>query len=516
MVKEIKNSSIAKNTIMLYIRQILILFVSLYTVRVVLNVLGPEDYGIYSVVGGVVLLFVFLKGTMASATQRFFSFEIGRNDSVKLKQTFSVNLVVYISIGVIAFLLLETIGLWYVSEKLKIPSYRFDSAILLFHYSIFTFIMSVLNTPFMAIIIAHEDMKIYAYISIIEVLMKLGVVVLLMYLPWDKLELYGLLLCVVAIINFSIYLSVCIKKYEECQFKKFYWDLGLFKNLINFTGWTLFGQLSTVFRRQGIIILLNQTFNPIVVAAMAIATNITTQVGLFSANFNMSLYPPIIKAYAAEKKEEMFTLIFKGSRFTFFLIWVFALPLFLTMDTILMLWLKEVPEQTVLFCRLSLVEVLIMAIGYPLTTAARAPGKMKIYELVLGTIQILIFFVSWILFKSGFDAYYTLLVAILANILMFIIRLIILKYLIELQIGKYLKQVMVPVIGVMLCSLIPLLPFFKLFIEDKLILKFLLVVLSVLFSSVSMYFIGMDKHMRNKVRNIVSDKIIIIRKVFKK
>jgi len=500
------NKRIAKNTLMLYSRQILIIFVSLYTVRIVLNVLGVEDYGTYSVVGGVVSLFSFLSGTMASATQRFFSFALGQNNLGKLKKTFSVNLIIYAGIAILAFLLLETAGTWYINNQLKVPSGRLEAVNWLFHFSVLTFIATILTTPFKAIIIAHEDMQIYAYVSIVEAVLKLGIVFLLIYLPWDKLELYGFLLFFVGLINSLIYIGICIKKYSECQFRKFYWDKLLLNEIIGFTGWTLFGQLTSVFRNQGVTILLNQVFNPVIVAARAIATNVAGQVNMFSGNFNVGLYPPIIKSYAAGDKKGMFSLLFNGSKITFFLMWVFALPMFLEMDTILNFWLKNPPLGAILFTRLALVESLINSLSLPITTAARAPGRMKVYELTLGSIQIAIFAVSWFVLKMGGAAYSVFVVAIIGNLIMFIVRLLIVSKLIYLKIKLFIIQVVFPILGVILISAIPS-GIIHLYMPNGLIYAGISVLSSVIITSVTMYFIGLDKLLREKTREIIINRV---------
>jgi O-antigen/teichoic acid export membrane protein len=491
---------------MLYFRQILILLVSLYTVRVVLNVLGVEDYGIYTVVGGIVSFFSFLGSTMASATQRFFSFAMGQEDSEKLKKIFIVNCLIYGGIAVTALVLLETAGLWFVDEHLKIPPERFEAARRIYHFSVLTFIATILTTPFMAIIIAHEDMQIYAYVSIAEAILKLGIVFLLMYSSWDKLELYGMLLFAVAVVNTVIYISVCVRKYMECQFRRFYWDKKLLHEIIGFTGWTLFGQITTVARNQAVTILLNQVFNPVTVAARAIATNVAGSANMFSNNFNVGLYPPIIKSYAAGNKKEMFSLVFNGSRITFFLMWGFALPLFLEMETVLHIWLKNPPPEAVLFTRLALVEVLINSITLPIATAARAPGKMKIYELTLGSIQIAIFIVSWIVLMMECLAYSVFVVAIVANLAMFVVRLLIVKKLIALSLKPFFSQVVVPISMVTLFSSALSLAI-HLLLPKRLIFTCISVLLCAIITCASMYFIGMNKRERKKIRSIFSNGI---------
>lgn len=488
---------------MLYTRQILILFVGLYTVRVVLDILGVEDYGLYSVVGGVVTLLSFLSGSMTTATQRFFSFALGEKNFEKLKKTFSVNLIIYAAISLLAAVLLESIGLWFVKNKLEVPPERLSSVIVLFHFTVLTFIINIFSSPFRAIIIAHEDMHYFAYISVLEALLKLAIVFLLVVLPWDKLELYGALLSIVAVVVTSIYLFLCLKNYKECQFKKFYWDKTLYTELVSFTGWTLFGQATSVTRNQAITILLNQAFSPITVAARAIATNIASNINMFSMNFNVGLYPPIIKSYASKSKAELNSLIFNGSKITFFLMWVFALPIFLEMDTILSIWLKKPPVEALLFSRLALVETLIIAIGLPLTTAARAPGRMKKYELVLGSMQILIFLLAWIVLKLGNPAYSVYLVAISVTLLIFIVRLFLVRSLIGMRITPFFKQVLLPIISIIIIS--SALPIgLKFFILPKgLLYSFITTSVSFIVSIISMYFIGLNKHWKTKVKSSV-------------
>lgn len=500
------NKKIAKNTLMLYFRQILILLVSLYTVRVVLNTLGVEDYGIYNVIGGIVALFSFLTATMASATQRFFSFALGQNNSEQLNRIFSVNLVIYLGICITVLIFLETLGLWYVSEQLNIPPERYEAALFIYHFSVLTFIATILTAPFLAIIIAHEDMQIYAYVSIIEVILKLGIVFLLVYIPSDKLKLYGVLVFVVTIFIDLVYIVICTRKYQECQFRKFYWDKRLLHEITSFTGWTLFGQVTSVFRNQAVTILLNQTFSPVVVAARAIATNITGQVNVFSNNFNVGLYPPIIKLYAVNDKKGMFSLIFQGSKITFFLMWLFALPLFIEMNTILEVWLKNPPFEAVLFTRLALIEVLINSISLPITTAARAPGRMKMYELILGSIQIVIFLISWLVLILGGEAYSVFIIAIVANILMLIVRLFIVKKLIGLKVQPYFVEVIVPVLLVVLISTVLALVLYYI-LPIGLFFTGLTIIGSMFLACMCMYVFGLKQSERTKIKNLAVSKI---------
>ncbi|ASO27819.1 polysaccharide biosynthesis protein [Vibrio anguillarum] len=506
------NKKILKNTLALYFRQIIIILITLYSMRVILNELGVEDFGVYSVVAGFVTLLAFLPGSMASATQRFFSFAMGKKDIVKLKQTFSVNLVMYACIALFAYTIFQTIGLWYIDEHLKIPDSRFNAALELYHYVSLSFVFSIFSAPFIAILIAHEDMHLYAILSVIDAILKLAAAISLAYVSYDLLAYYGVALLIISALLAFAYILICLKKYPECQMKKLYWSTGILKEIMGFTVWTLLGQLSTVFRNQAVTVLVNQMFNPSTVAARAIALNVASQVGIFSNNLNTGLYPPIIKAYAANQKEEMLNLVFNGSKLTFFLMWVCALPMLLEMETILTLWLKTPPEEAILFTQLAIVESLILAISMPLTTAARAPGKIAVYEIILGTIQIAIFFVSWWFLNLGYSAEWVFYIAIAANIVMFKVRLLLVNYLTDLPIMAYYQRVVVPVLSVLvISSLLSLLLLNNL--PKNLYASLLVIIFSISISILTMYFLGLDKYWREKVVGILTNKFFKSREV---
>ena len=497
-----RNKRIARNTLMLYVRQLLILFVSLYAVRIVLDELGVENYGIYGAVGGLVSLSAFLPGSLAQATQRFFSFALGEQNDERLRKTFSVNLVLYASIALVAFVALQTVGIWFVDTHLSVPDGRFEAAKQLYRYAMLTFLVGVITSPFMAIIMAHEDMKLYAYFSIFEAFIKLGVVFLLQYISCDKLELYGFLVLCVGVVNAVLYISVCLYRYDECQFRKLYWDSALLREIIGFTGWTILGQISTIARTHAITILLNQSFNPAVVAARTLSVQVASRVNIFSANFNSSLYPPIVKCYAASERQEMYELITGGSKITFFLLWVFALPMMVEMETILSFWLTAVPSDAVLFSRLALIEALIFSVSMPLTAAARAPGKMKAYELTLGTIQIGIFFCAWAGITIGAPAYSVFIVAILANLLMFCVRLYLVYRLTGFPMGNFLKSTVLPVLIIVLVTAVPI-SFLNFLSSGGFYWSILVILTSFIVSTIAMYFFGLDKVWRLKVIKII-------------
>lgn len=494
-------SRIAKNTIALYFRQILIMLVSLYTVRVVLNTIGAEDYGIFNVVAGVVTMFGFLSGAMATASQRFFSFEMGKGNNENLSKIFSVTLTIYAVIAIIIIVLAETAGLWFVNTRLVVPVQRLTAARWIYQCAVLSFLFTILTTPYMSLIIAHENMNVYAYVSIVEALLKLAVVFVLKIGKLDKLILYGILLLCVAVINTSLYRFYCRKHYAECKFR-FVYDKEKFKEIFGFTGWTLFGQFTTIIRNQAVTILINQFFTPVVVAARSIAQQVTNAVSVFSANFNTSLYPPIIKEYSAGNKEEMFRLVNNGSKMTFFLMWIFTLPLVFHLDFVLSLWLKNIPEWTVLFTRLSLIEVLINSLSFPLQIAARAPGKMRTYELTLGIMQLFIFAFSFVFFNIGFAVWTTFVVSSAITVLMMIARLVIVKKQTGFSVRNFIVQVVFPLTAVCTISGVVAAVMFMFF--PKTILSSVLQILFCVAETMAcMYFIGMNKNQKKKTVDMV-------------
>ncbi|WP_199287354.1 MATE family efflux transporter [Photobacterium chitinilyticum] len=501
---------VIKNTIALYFRQIIVTIVSLLVIRNVLKILGVEDYGIYTVITGIVSLCVFIPGALGSASQRFFAFAIGKDDSESISKILFLNLTVYLLMALAIALLLESIGLWFVMEHLNIPADRYEVAIKLYHYSVLSFIFSLLTSPFISIIIAHEDMRIYAYASIFEAFLKLGSVYLLSKMTWDKLEIYGCLLLVVSIVNMTTYIVCSFIKYKAIRKFPNSFDKTLFFELIGFIGWTFFGAFTSVIRTQAVTLLLNQMFNPVVVAARGIAMTVSTQAMVFANSFNTGLYPTIIKSYAAENYKLMHQVVYQGSKLSFFLIWIFALPLIVFMEEILRLWLLTPPEGVVLFSRLSLVEVLVMSLSLSIATAARAPGKMKEYELKLGIIQIFIFIISWLVLSFGYGAESVFIVAIGANIIMFFIRLRLVEKLVGLSALKFTKEVIYPLsIVVILSSVFAY--YLKGDIESKFTLVFINTLIIMLFTALLMYFIGLSKDMRLRVNNEISRRAKFIR-----
>lgn len=488
------NKRIAKNTLMLYFRMILTMLVSLYTSRVVLNTLGVEDFGIYNVVGGFVTMFGFLNSAMASATQRFLAFEIGKGDHEQLRNVFSMSINIHFLIAFIIFILAETVGLWFVNTQLTIPSGRMGAAQWVYQFSILAMMVNMVSVPYNAMIIAHERMNVFAWVSIAEVSLKLFIVFMLQWFGFDKLKFYAVLtFCVSLIIRF-IYGFYCSRQFKESKFR-YFWDKSLFKTLASYAGWNLWGNIASVLQGQGVNVLLNIFFGPIVNAARGIAYQVSGAINQFVANFQMAMNPQIIKSYAVNDLKYMHQLIFRGAKYSFFLLFTLSLPLLLETEQILRVWLKIVPDYTVIFTRLVIINVLIDCISGPLMTAAQASGKIKLYQSVIGGLLILNLPISYLFLKFGFQPQVTIFVSIGISVLALILRLLILRNLVKLKIENFFYQVILKIIIVgIFATIIPLL--FSIFMDIS-IHRFVIVTLTSIVSSLSViFFLGLSNDER--------------------
>jgi O-antigen/teichoic acid export membrane protein len=485
---------IAKNTLMLYFRQILIILVNLYTVRVTLNILGVEDYGIYNVVAGVVTMFRFLSNSMATSSQRYFSFEIGRGDFDRLKKIFSLSFVIYILLDLIILLFAETIGYWFVNNKLVIPAARLEAAQWIYQFAILSFLLTVITTPYMALVIAHESMNIYAYISIGEVILRLLIVYIIQRMAVDSLKLYGFLMFAATFINTGVYRFFCAKKYKECRFRV-YWNYSLFKELIGYVGWNFFGSISTVVRNQGTNILLNIYFGPGVNAARAVAMQINSAIMSFAHNFTTAVRPQIVKLYASGSRSQMLSFVFYSTKTTSFLLLFFILPLQLELLFVLHLWLKQIPENVLIFTRIMLGNALIDSISYPLMSASQATGEIALHQMVIGGILILNLPISLIVLSIGFSAASVQIVGVGLSLAAFFARIVILSRQLQYSLYNYLKNVIMPVIlaGVV-GTIIPVI--FVSLCPMGIIRFFVTLLITMASLGLSVFFIGFSRHER--------------------
>ena len=373
---------IAKNTIFLYVRMIITMLITLYTSRVILNVLGVEDYGVYNIIAGIVVLLAFLQTAMTNASQRYITYELGKGELESVKKVFSMSMTTHITISLLIFFLAETIGLWFINTQLNIPANRMLAANWVYQFSILTFIVNLIRIPYNASIIAYENMSFYAYISIIESILKLLIVYVLCISPSDKLILYAILLCGVAIICTFIYKIYCCKKFLTCNYT-YFWDKKLYWQLMRFSGWTMLGGISNVSAQQGGNILLNMYNGVVSNAAFGIANQVSYAVYAFSSNFQIAFNPQITKLHAVGDSLHLNNLVNKASLFSYYLMLLFAVPFMINTEIILKLWLKNVPEYTVGFCQLMVVYQLIDAFQAPLNTLIFSTGKIKNYNIWL-------------------------------------------------------------------------------------------------------------------------------------
>ena len=485
------NKRIAKNTAMLYFRMLLTMAVSLYTSRIVLNTLGVEDFGIYNVVGGFVSMLGFLNSAMASATQRFLAFEIGRNDKIQLRNVFSMSVNIHVLIAFLIFIIAETVGLWFVNTQLTIPPERMVAARWVYQFSILTLMVNMLSVPYNAMIIAHERMNVFAWVSIVEVSLKLFIVFMLVWFGFDKLKFYAVLTFGVALFIRFIYGMYCNRKFKESRFQ-FYWDKPLFKTLISYASWNLWGNAAGIIMGQCVNILLNIFFGPVVNAARGIAYQVRSAVNQFVHNFQMAMNPQIIKSFASDDLKYMHQLIFQGAKYSFFLLFTLSLPIILEAEVILKLWLKTVPDYTVVFTQLVLINILIDSISGPLMTAAQASGKIKLYQGVVGGLLILNLPISYLFLKLGYSPEITLYVSIGISIIALYTRLKIISPLVKLSVLSYLKEVVFRILPVALIAMI-----IPIIVKTSFHEGFIRLVItgfsSLIFVGITIYFVGLEK-----------------------
>ena len=444
------NKRIAKNTLMLYVRMLLIMAVSLYTSRVILQALGVEDFGLYNVVGGVVVLFTFINNAMVASTQRFLNFEIGRNNLDEARKVFSASLNIHIIIAGAFLLLAETVGLWFLNRYIQIPEGREIAANWVYQFSIIVSILNIIRSPYNAAIIAHEHMSFYAYVSIIEVILKLAIVYMV-YLFADRLIAYAFLMMMVTLIVLGVYYIFCKRKYEICRYQ-FEYDRKRYMALASFSGWSLFGSLANMGASQGINIILNMFFGVSVNAAMGIANQVNAAVYQFVSSFQTAFNPQIIKSYAAGDKIYFISLIMNTSRYSFLLLFLLALPIYICCPEILSIWLGTVPEYAVEFCRLMLLFLLIDAVQGPLWVSAQATGKIRNYQILMSVLILLNLPITYVLLIFFKNPEIAIIVRVAVNFITAVARVIYLNHLYDFPIGRYMKDVILKCLVVMVIS----------------------------------------------------------------
>lgn len=497
------NKRIAKNAMFLYLRMFIIMFISLYTSRLILEVLGIEDYGIYNIVGGVIVLFSFINSAMASSTQRFITYELVENHIDSIKRTFGISLSIHILIAGTIFILGETIGLWFLNNKLVIPIERLAAANWVFQFSILSCLVSVLNVPYIAIIIAYEKMTVYAVISVLDVVIKLLVIIAVSFWYNDRLIMYAILLSFISILDLLIYVKYTWKHYVVTRTFG-YFEKKKFVEMISFAGWSLWGNIAYITYTQGLNVLLNLFFGPVVNATRGIAVQVESAIRNFSMSFQTALNPQITKSYAEGEYEDMFRYVFLSSKFSFFLLFIISLPIFIETKKILEIWLLEIPIYGVAFVRLVLINVILDAMMNPFITAINATGKIKLYHSVIGGLMLSILPLSYFFLNHDYPAYIVYVITIIVGGIASIIRIHIFGKLLNITSLTFIKHVCLRVVLVVIISFPVPYAFFFYSNMEPLIRLFGVFVISIMIVGISVYFIGLDAYERRCVNKIIS------------
>ena len=446
-----RGTKIARNTLMLYVRMLVLMLVGLYTSRVVLGALGEDDFGVYNVVGGVVSMFTIISGALNSAVSRFITFEMGKGADAQLNKVYSTAVTIQLILAAVVVLLAEPLGLWFIDNKMTIDPSRIPAARWVLHFSLLAFVINLMSVPQMASITAHEHMSAYAYIGILDGLLRLGVAFLILHSPIDRLIYYAALMAGVVLIVRMAYGLYCRMHFEECRYRPVF-DRPLIREMFSFAGWNFIGVTSGVLRDHGGNILVNLFSGPAVNAARGVAVQLNGAVQGFVTNFMTAVNPQITKSYAAGEKEYMFSLVRRSSRMSFFLLFLIALPVIFNADYLLSIWLKEVPEHSSLFVQLFLIFALSESLSNPMITAMLATGNIRNYQLVVGGIQLLNLPVSYVCLRMGAIPEVTVIVAIIISQICMWARLLMLSKATGFPVLPFLEEVYFSVLFKVVCG----------------------------------------------------------------
>lgn len=491
---------IAKNTGFLYLRMIVVMLVSLYTSRIILRTLGFEDFGIYNVVGSVVTFLSFFQAALRNATFRYLTFEMGAGNIDKISKVFSMSINTHLILAIILFVLMEIGGVWLINNKLVITEDRLIAANWAYQFSLLTFCITIIRTPYDSCIIAYEKMDFYALTSIVEVALKLLIVYLLIIVPFDKLIVYAILLTMVTVLLSLWYVVYCKRKFPDCKYIK-YWDKDMLKQFTSYSGWSLLVNGATITRTQCISIFFNLFLGVLANAALGIANQVVSSLNMFVTNFTQAFRPQIIKSWAAKDYDYFMKLIFSSSKMAYFLLLIISIPIVVNIDFVLKVWLGEYPPMAPVFIETIILYYLIDAFQEPLITSVHATGNLKYHQIMIATIVFMVIPVSYILLRVGCPGSYVLIANALANVVCAVGRTLYMRRLINLNVAEYLKKVVVPVLAVTLLSL-PL----PLYMSQRLYESWLNVILicgvSVILTGLSCYFVGLSNSEREILKSI--------------
>jgi O-antigen/teichoic acid export membrane protein len=431
---------------------LVVMIASFYIVRILLMRLGVLDYGIFSLVAGLVTMFLFISNSMSSSCQRFFAIELGNKNYEKLNLLWNISLIIFLIIAIFIIVVSETFGVWFLGNYLDIPVERYNAAYWVFQFSIFSLIFSLFSIPFNAILIAREKMNIYAIISLVDISLKLCIVFLIDVFQYDNLIVYSFLLFATSVVAFFIYLITCVKNFRECRLN-YKIEKKPFFEILKYSGWNLLGSFSVVSKIQGTNILLNIFFGPIMNASYAISIQLNSAISTFTNNLYSAVRPQIIKNYKNDF-ESTVILAIKSAKYSYFLIFLISLPILLETDYIFSLWLNETPSKAVVFSRFIIINSILEVINYPLVTMIQATGNIKKYQLIVSTILLLNLPISFVLLNLDFSPETTFFVMITLTLISFIPRLVLARDIAKLPMKRFLLSVVKPIIIVTLTSLI--------------------------------------------------------------
>ena len=495
------NKRIAKNTIMLYTRMLLIMAVTLYTSRVVLEVLGVEDFGIYNIIAGVIVLFSFLNAAMTTATQRYLSIAIGKNDGVLSQKVFSTSLLSHLFLIGIVLILSESIGLWFVNTHLAIPFERKDVAIIIYHIAIITTCFNIIRVPFNASIIANERMSFYAYGTLVESGLKLLIVWLLLVFTYDKLKLYSIMICLVTCIIFFWYIWYCRKHFPLYRFNCKI-DKNLIKEMSSFSGWNMFGGIADIGFSQGTNMILNIFHGVTLNAALGLANQVKTAIWSFVANLQIAANPQIVKSYAEGDMRHFTELIYSTSKYSYFLLLLISIPFLCNLDYVLYLWLVDVPAHTPTFLALTIILGLSETLHGPLWTGMQANGDLKQYQIVMSALLLLNLPFIYLVLYCSYPPEAVIVVQIILKVIVLIARLIYAKKRCNISLRVYTQMVIFPILLVTIVT-VPIIYILAYRMEEGLFKLLCIGMLSIIITTTAIYFCGINTKERQIVKDIV-------------
>ena len=501
------NKRIAKNTAFLYVRMLLVMCITIYTSRVILNALGASDYGVYNVVGGIIVMFSFLTGSMSGATSRFLTFELGKGNKERLNATFSASLNLYLLAGVLIVIIGEIVGLYFVNYKLTIPPDRMEAALYVLHFSIITSFFTFTQYPYTASLIAHEEMNIYAYVGIYEAVSKLFIAWLITISPIDRLILYAGLIMINQILIIIFYRIYCQHKFEECYFRLIK-DMSLYKKMMGYTGYDMMPSVAMVIQNQGVNILLNMFFGPVLNAARAIAQQIDGALLQFVNNYLQAVRPQIIKRYALGEKDSMYQLTFSASKYSYLIMLALLLPVMAEIDFILSLWLGDaVPDRTALFCYIILIMGAIQPLASSIWMVVQAIGKLRNFSLINTLLFLLPLPVGYLFFKYRMPDYTILLAVLVSAFLRYLYSFIQLYCIEKYNMLKYLLTVLGRCLIITILSSIVVL-LIKWQFEEGFIRLILVLLVSEASIGIFTWILGMSSSERSEVKRLIHKKFI--------